>query len=203
MAFRVDAFLDSARRAQNGVVPYVSRALHMSLPQSLDDVLKKATGRVQLPDWLRDILVQYWQSSGKRLKDYRDLSQHHALVSSDAYVFWRKSGEPAIFLVLPNNPQVKSAAALTFEPPVVHAAPYCRTAFFELLQMVYRVTHPLLADPPPKTRIHRVRVHPGIRLGGDTPLEGCPLYTTDGFRAEVAQAIRTLQEQGRLDKSGA
>lgn len=45
LSYKVDTFLESARRAQNAVIPYISKALSVSLPASLDDVVKKVAGR--------------------------------------------------------------------------------------------------------------------------------------------------------------
>jgi len=41
LAYRLDTFLESARRTQNAVIPYISRAHSVSLPLSLADVIKR------------------------------------------------------------------------------------------------------------------------------------------------------------------
>lgn len=196
IAFRIDSFLDAARRAQNGLVPYIGRSLGQSLPASMDDVAKKLqTGALQLPADIGDTLQTYWRTSGQRLKYYRDLSQHHGLVASDARVFFRRTGVPAIFLLLPNNPEDKHPNALRFEKPAVHAATYCKQAFLELLGCVYSATKPLFDKGHAKVIRHFLRTSP--RINNDEP-EGAPLLSTDDFRREVVASVHGLETTGRL-----
>lgn len=135
VCFLIDSFLEAGRRSQNALIPYVSKAYGVSLPSSLHDLERKVrAGKVALPEALASLIIQYWSSHGERLKQYRDLSQHHALVSSDARTFVANAA-PCVYLVLPNNPEAKSASKLQFVEPFVHAQAFLKDQFFSLLQL--------------------------------------------------------------------
>ena len=40
LSYRIDSFLEAARRTQNAVIPYLSKSLSISLPSSLADLVK-------------------------------------------------------------------------------------------------------------------------------------------------------------------
>jgi hypothetical protein len=194
MAFRVDAFLEAARRAQNGITHYFARAYGLSLPDSLDKVVAGVCGnKYPLPPDLAQLITSYWSASGKRLKDYRDVAQHHGLVASEGRTFFRPNGEVAIFLILPNNPDAKNPQKFQYEKPAVHALPYCWKAFFELMRFVYRATKPLLA-PGPGNPVQLIAFRTPVRVDSDEP-EGAPLTATDKFRRELAVVLRSLDEE--------
>jgi hypothetical protein len=145
IAFMIDSFLDSARRTQNALIPYLSRGLSISLPNSMDDLMKNLDKeKVSLPSSIEKQLKSYWHGHGKKLKDYRDLAQHHALVSSEGYIFRASDGAPCIYLALPNNPEEKSIARLKYNDPVIHAFLYALVEFTKLLAISYRITYLLL-----------------------------------------------------------
>ena len=70
MSFFLDSFLDAARRTQNAVIPYLAQALSLSLPKSLSDLVKKLeAGKTCLPEEVKSLLIGYWVTNGRRLKD--------------------------------------------------------------------------------------------------------------------------------------
>ena len=199
MAFRVDAFLDAARRAQNGITHYFARAYGLSLPDSLDKVIARVSGsNSPLPPHLSRLITSYWLESGKRLKDYRDVAQHHGLVASEGRAFFRSTGEPAIFLILPNNPDIKNPQKFKYEKPAVHALPYCWKAFFELMRFVYRATEPLL-EQGPGNPVRLIAVRTPVRIDNDEP-EGATLVSTADFRRELPVVLRSLDEETNKDQ---
>ena len=144
MAFAVDRYLEAARRAQNAVWVYLSRVFRTAVPASLSDIVKNIEkSKLQLPFEVARLITQYWGASGKKLKDYRDLSQHHAVVSSDGRVTFLPDGRELIFLVLPNNPEVKSPTDLSYLPGI-HAFPYLLDSYCKLLAFWCGVARELL-----------------------------------------------------------
>jgi len=149
MSFAVDNFLDAARRTQNAIVPYLSKALRISLPMSLADVIKRIDANsITVPDPIKRELVEYWSRSGLRLKSYRDLYQHYALLVSEARVFLADDGSPLVYLLLPSNPEVRTPARLVFGSPPVHALTYLRSEFYSLLVFVDWLIKALLRAGP-------------------------------------------------------
>jgi hypothetical protein len=128
--FAIDAFLDAARRTQNALTIYISRALDAQLPRSYSDLAKaieKVKHRLPLP--LEQLVMDYWRLYGERLKHYRDIAQHHTLVASNSRLFRGEDGRLGIFLLLPSNPEVKDASKLVFGNPHVHAQRFLREQF--------------------------------------------------------------------------
>ena len=75
LSYMFDNFLDAARRSQNAVTHYLSKGLRLSLPASMNDLVKRLRdGSKAFPAGPRFELLKYWDMFGNRLKDYRDLS---------------------------------------------------------------------------------------------------------------------------------
>jgi hypothetical protein len=160
--FAVDSFLEAAARAQNAVTWYLGKTLSLSLPISFSDVAKDVT---QLPSQIGLLVQQYWQASGKRLRTYRDLSQHYAVPSTEGRVYVLPSGEARIHVVLPNNPEVKSIAELTYGEPDINAYEYMRNSYVQLYQFLFDMTgHLLKRFPPPHKHLLTIDFKGGMRF---------------------------------------
>lgn len=183
LAYAVDAFLDAARRAQNAIVPYLTRTLRTSLPASLAG-LAESSGRRSLTEPLDEIIKNYWTASGKLLKDYRDLAQHHAVASTEARIVVRHGSAALIYLALPNNPAAKKLTELAYRDPVVLAHPYCVTAFIALFAFAYDVTYYLCRILGPLKTLTHVVIPKDYLDAGGSPGHVVP---TEG---EVAQLLR-------------
>lgn len=141
LAFGLDAFFDSAVRTQNAMLPWIGRALRMQLPLSMSDFMKSLLkGKRRFPQELGDQLYWYWTKQGERLRAYRDLAQHFAVVASEGTVTRDANGAVFMYLALPNNPEVKSVDKLLYADPVVFALPYVLEQLRMLFAIVYRVT---------------------------------------------------------------
>jgi len=183
IAFAVDSYFDAARRAQNATWPYLSKVLGTSIPLSLSDLVSKLrNGRKLLPQRIHDLVESYWSRSGERLKSYRDLSQHHALVSSDGRVTLLPDGRAAIYVVLPNNPTEKNLSNLSYLDPRIDALPYASQSYSELYAFVFELTHLLLSYTTDSGEMWHVTVFKG-------PLRVGP--TIDGHLPVPAKAIAT------------
>lgn len=147
MAFPFDSFLDFARRTQNAVTRYIHRALDLSIPASLSDAVKgMRSKKLPITGDLALTLDHYWTDSGEKLKAYRDLAQHHTLLSSDGRVFLDGANVPSIYLAIPNNPEERSPRALEYATPAVHALPYAIRAYQDLYRFVFVTSVQLLAS---------------------------------------------------------
>jgi len=173
--FAIDAFLETACRAQNTLSPYLRRTLRRDYADSLSDLIKKLEkGPVRLPDAIAEILVGYWRTHGERLRHYRDLSQHFALVASESRIFLAEDGTPGSRLLLPSNPEVKSNSALSFGKPPIHAQHYLREQFLKLYGILFCVTKILDQGLPGEPKqfsvaFPRVPLLTGERTDGSRP----------------------------------
>jgi hypothetical protein len=148
MGYAVDNYFDAARRTQNALNYYLSKVLKKSLPHSLNDLVKKIDkdkSNVILPDRISKFILGYWKADGQRVKLYRDLAQHHAVISSDARLIITPGDKQFIYLVLPNNPHVTKIPELKYGDPRVDAFPYVYNSFINLYKYVFGITHILLS----------------------------------------------------------
>lgn len=192
LSFALDTFLESARRAQNALTPFLRRAFDGSLPSSLSDVVKRSEeGRVVLPASISQLLLAYWYANGKRLKDYRDTSQHHSIVASDARVFMSDDGEPGLRCLLPSNPESKASSKLVYGEPVVHAVPYVREQLMKIVEVTYRLTRAILDLVPGASRqsVSALSREPLV-LGA--PIQGHRLFTEENTQQTVASLLNRL-----------
>lgn len=189
LGFALDTFLESARRTQNALCCYVGKGLRISLPSSFADVVKRMDAPApNVPAYLREQIGQYWKRSGAKLKAYRDLSQHYAVASSDVRLFIEEGGTPCLYLVLPNNPEVKSAASLVYEPPLIHGVAYAIDSFGALHALVYRVTRFLLDRAPPGSMMAggtRLFTRAGLKIG---EIYGMPMMDLPTLRRLLTEA---------------
>jgi hypothetical protein len=193
LAFLVDSVLEALRRAQNGVIPYLNRARHLNLGISMHhavDLLQK--NPVLLPGPERPLLLDYWRDHGYRLKQYRDLSQHFTVVSSDARTFISSDGQPSIYLVLPNNPEEKRPSHLCYEEPLVHAIPYLHDQVLQLLRLANILCDYLLDKTQPR------RVSLGQPLKGPVhmgrPQQGHRVISVEAVIRDMRARIRDLPD---------
>ena len=186
ISWRVDQFLDAARRAQNALTRYVARTFSASLPLSLSDLVANLDRlRTKVPDPVAAELTSYWKDHGATLKAYRDLAQHYAVVSSDAYVRLPAQGAPMVRLLLPTDPADRSLARIAYEPPYTFVGAYCRSSFMELYQLACVLAHLLLQHlgNPKQVTLNLLR-HP-ITFGRKEGFAGLP---SDDLEASIQAA---------------
>jgi len=148
LSYHMDGFLFAARRSQDAILPFIKRlGITQNLPRSMSDLVKGLRGSKReswsLDPEIEKICLNYWDSHGLRLKQYRDLASHYCVVSSEANYFYGPDGEPGVYLGLPNNPGCRSPADLSYEPPTL-AVPYCLKEYFELVGFLDRLVERLI-----------------------------------------------------------
>ena len=197
LSYMVDNFLDASRRAQNSVLHYLSRSLSISLPSSMSDLVKKMeAGKIKLPELPHAETLTYWSKYGRQLKDYRDLAQHHALATSDARLIL-SDGRVGVYLLLPSNPEVKSAGRLIFGNPEVHAFPFALAQFKALVFYLGWLTRGLVsscAEDRKQAVFHVFRdmasLGPGVTYGAYIPPSANKLQTT------IEEWLQKVREAG-------
>lgn len=159
LSFPVDHFFGAARRAQNAVIHYLGRGLRLSLPSSMNKLVRRLeAGRITIPAAPQRELLKYWKTHGVQLKHYRDLAQHHALVTSDARVMASADGRVGLYLLLPSNPEEKAAGRLRFGDPEIHALDYIKREFKVLVAFMDWLTKGLLAPSGGPRRVSLLAV---------------------------------------------
>lgn len=146
MSFAVDRYFDAARRALNAANVYISKILRISVPVSFSDLIKQVhKGSLQLPERIQSLTTIYWEAHGNKIKAYRDLSQHFAVISSDARVTILPDGRAFYHFVLPNNPEEKNPTRLSYVDPRIDAFPYVVSSYTKLYLYLFELTHILMS----------------------------------------------------------
>lgn len=198
LGFPIDSFLEAARRTQNALRPYLSKTLKLSVSKSMSALVKNIeTGKTDLGEVLNDIVSGYWRTHGKRLKEFRDLSQHYTVVSSDARLFRSDEGKLILYFLLPNNPEVTKPAKLIYDNPPVHAYLYVREQFIKLVGVIYSVINILAQKFPERinpdgTRTFTLRpvmARQPIVRGVGAKLEGHRLLEHEEMKKDIQRSL--------------
>ncbi|MDP1993763.1 MAG: hypothetical protein Q8K40_00815 [Ignavibacteria bacterium] len=193
MGYAVDNYFDSARRTQNAINLYIGKVLKLSLPHSLNDLVKRIEKRkCNMPDRISKMIMDYWNADGKRVKLYRDLAQHHAVISSDARLIITPDGHQLIYLVLPNNPEENRLEKLKYGDPRIDAFPYVFNSFSNLHKYVFGITHLLLSytEEPSHGVISLILKNP-LRMGGHA-IEGHPMPSIPKIKETISTLSASL-----------
>jgi hypothetical protein len=199
LAYTVDSFLEAGRRTQNAVVPYLTKALRVSLPPSLADLAEDLEkGKHTLDAQITSLIGQYWRGSGQTLKDYRDLSQHFSLASSDVRVTRGDEHGPLLQMLLPNNPSTKSTAHIEFGNPPIHAFPYMEEAFRWLVAFTRKLTAALIRPAGGERAQAAVNLfRTPIVLGPGARQDGVRMVTMAEVDAKVRRLLGLLDAEVR------
>jgi hypothetical protein len=145
LSYRVDAFLESLVRAQNTLWPYLQYYAPQSLSTSFREIVRKISSReLSFSDTINSVILNYWQVSGERARQYRDLSQHFVVVPSDSRVLIIDGTVQSFFMPLPHNPETKNPLELRYNNDSPNAIPYLETTFFELVRTLRRILQEIL-----------------------------------------------------------
>lgn len=192
ISFAIDSFLEAGRRTQNALICYLGKALKLSLPSSFSDFQKKLRDEKyeEFPPVLREFLLKYWDSHGKKLKDYRDIVQHHALVASETTLFRNDEGEVGIVLLLPSNPEADSAAKYAWGEPNVHAQPFLRGQLEYLIWVTHVVTKMLLdAIPGEAMQVAGAYPRKELKIGRDIFVDGYIPLTVEAIEKSTFEML--------------
>jgi hypothetical protein len=163
-----------------------------------------AERRVALPADIGQLVLDYWDKHGKKLKDYRDLAQHHALVASDVRIFLAPSGQSLLYMTLPNNPMAKSATALSYSNPAVHATIYLETEFVALIRFAHELVRRMVDPRGPHKSGPRFRFKGPLAVGPGALREGTTVPTPVEIEARFTRLLRELNAKLKpVDGTGA
>lgn len=174
LSFPVDHYFDAARRVLNATNIYLSKTLRLSVPASFSDLIKKMVkGKLQLSKRIDSLSINYWDADGKKIKAYRDLGQHHAVISSDARITILPDGRMFYYLVLPNNPEEKNPFKLSYVNPRIDAFPFIRDSYVKLYRYVFELTHILTSYTyNEETETIPILFKSPLKLGAKRTIEG-------------------------------
>jgi len=198
LCYMLDLFLDHARRAANAIVPYLRHKY------SLHGQVHWSIARWNEGDWekvpdcdVRELARKYWEGYGKKVKDYRDLSQHRTLVAYDDCGLVTRAGVTEFYIALPNNPDVfrdgkpKAMERLSYDPPI-HAILYMEELLHETIRFVNRFSVRLLDPSKPR---NVALLGPNIRGSIGPSRQGIRVLSVRTIDAELRKLLAELAEE--------
>ena len=188
LSHTVDNFLEAAGRTQDATTHYFRRHYDLKLKTRQLDKLFRKLDKANSPEHLRKELSEYLNGLGSELRDYRNLSQHYPLITSDPRVRTLEGDESLLSLLLPNNPRARPPTPLVYRRPNIHAPTYMRRVLFGLVRFCNQMCEILLDPNPPSYTVGVVRTRTPMIIGG--PFHGvCALDP-----AKEAQQLRRFVE---------
>ena len=144
LALKVDEVIGCGRRAVDGLTRYLGLfPQRQSVPKSMTDLVDRiGKGKVQIEDRLAQTITTYWNTSGLRLKQYRDRTQHTGVVIAEVTIGLTNQGL-GMRLLLADDPSVASPNDYTYSDEV-SAIRYLYVAFQDLLLMVNHIVERLI-----------------------------------------------------------
>ncbi len=111
---------------------------------SLADAVKKLNNYTSVPKNILDLILEYWESGGKSLRDFRNLDQHFVSIVDRTYLII--ANKRRLHVVLPDNPQVKSSKKLTFDKDI-DALQYFWDEHFRLAKLLDKIGKEFYGKP--------------------------------------------------------
>ena len=194
LGYRLDAFLDAARRSQNGIVPYLRRKFPgVKIDKSVATVVEHLRkGKLELPEPFKSDILKYWDRHGATLKSYRDLSQHYLIVGTEAKVFVPTHGEPALMFCLPNNPHARPLSNLRYDNPQVHVQQFVLEHFLHLVVFCYSTLEQLLDPQSTSALVPAIGGRTPFRIGSGAATEAYSLPKIDEIENNVKSTLDKL-----------
>lgn len=164
---QVNPFFSNLRIIQNLILPIFSTQIELkcSIPSSMSNVIKKIES-YGFNEKVISLVLNYWEKSGKRSKDFRDVDQHHhALLQK---IRFRVVGDKGPIIYLPDNPEVKSSSNLTFNKNI-ELMPFAYEAYQDLIKLLECIAQETGFKPEPVNQtIAQPTIHEDINRSHKT-----------------------------------
>lgn len=118
-----------------------------TLPKSLNDYIKKPDSHKVKPE-IHQSILQHWNSSGEKLKHYRDVDQHYKWLTGR--YFLQVVDPNKIIIEIPDNPETKSPKDFTYENQI-NAIDFLNKSFIE----IHGVIENIAVQYEAKSKIHQ------------------------------------------------
>lgn len=127
----ISYILSSLRIIQNSILNIISDKEKISLPNSMNDFIKKID-KYKLDIEIKNLIKNYWEKNGRHVKDYRDIDEHHNFLIEKVFI---NTKESKLIVLLPDNPNVKSIKKYRFTHNI-NAIDFILESFLELEKLL-------------------------------------------------------------------
>lgn len=153
----IPVFFSDLRKMKNSFLKWLSQELDLKNkpPNSLNLAIKKGLENYEIPPDICKIILEYWNSTGSQVKDYRDIDQHwHRIVQRT----WLKLDDKRKIIVLLPDSKDK----MTYEKNV-EALEFIKRSFEDFHNMVEKICE-LLGFTENANFSHEIPMDPGFLL---------------------------------------
>lgn len=136
----VSISLTQIRILQNTLLDLIGKKLQISISPSMNTYVTKLNKRKRcdLEERVHSLISDYWNISGLKVKQYRDIDQHYGQLFQHAII--KRSGDIAnLELRLPDNPKEKSPKRFTYQLKI-DAVLFIHEAFNSLHTLINEVS---------------------------------------------------------------
>ncbi len=133
--------------AQNDVFPAVQKRLKLKCQIAKD--MYKVVSNIDCYNLPPEVVARtksYWETSGKRVKPYRDIEQHHYSLATHAFMQTRP--DRRLVILLPDDPSKKGRKHATYAQEI-DALDFLYTSFHEFHSYVDDIARILGCQPKP------------------------------------------------------
>lgn len=147
LSIRISPILNSIQILQNLVIRLLKYELNkMTLPDSMHKYIKNKNHQEQISNEINNIINKYWENSGEKVKQYRDIIQHHHPLVRETYL--QIKPEIKVLVLLPDNPDKKAYKDALFNEQI-NAIDYVRSAFYKFHDLLESLSSELGYEPKP------------------------------------------------------
>lgn len=131
----ISPLLSSIRILQDLTIGLIGKTLKVSLPSSINKTIKNIK-KHNLPNEIENLLVQYWDTGGSKIRDYRILDQHYSGLVDHIFLQLRPSKK--VLLLFPDNPKERSRKNFTYDQEICGIS-ILRIGFDEVHELIENV----------------------------------------------------------------
>ena len=126
----IPIFFSDMKKLQDRLLNLINIELSLKLkpPKSLHRAINKTLEKFNIPDEICELIYNYWNKTGKSVKDYRDIDQHWHQVVSKSWL--QLKPERKVVILLPD-----SKNQFTYEKKI-NAIEFMETSFKSFHDMV-------------------------------------------------------------------
>ena len=179
---RISPILNSVRIMQNITAKLLKYELNeITLPDNMRKLIDNEIHNEKLPNNIKKLVNEYWDNSGKKVKQYRDIIQHHYLLVRKTYL--QISPEIKIIILLPDNPDKKAYKDALFNEKI-NAIDYVRSAFYEFHDLLESLSSEFGYEPKPFQQELRLDKYINTKNKSDLGTIGLMINSSIGNKAK-------------------
>lgn len=153
----IPVFFSDLRKMQNSFIKWLSQALDLKEkpPNSLSQAIKKGLETYDISPEICKIILNYWNSTGSQVKDYRDIDQHWQRIVQRTWL--KLDPKRKIIVLLPD-----SKDSITYEKKI-EALEFIKKSFEDFHIMVEKICE-LLGFTENTNFPYEIPMEPGVLL---------------------------------------